>query len=171
LSAHPELTLRQLSLLLTSGFVSVPLEGKSWAFSEIRLDVIVGVVPSTNFMNAAQVLGLYLSRIRRGRPRSLPRYSGGIHAALNIDVCGNGSAFNVADGDVMTESKKWPGLCEYFGLVGERLGESYEPLDELVKKNRGSLEWSCREAWAQDRILWVTFPKLLHGKFGLWSAI
>jgi hypothetical protein len=58
-----------------------------------------------------------------------------IYAALNIDECGNGSAFNIADGEVTTWNQKWPRLCEYFGLVGEGPGEKYWPLDEFAKKN------------------------------------
>lgn len=133
-------------------------KGKSWTFSEIRPDVIVGFVPGTNVMNAAQGLGLYLSLYRavhgEGAHVPFPGSQGGwrckhsdtsqdvlakmeIYAALNIDKCGNGSAFNVADGEVTTWSQKWPGLCEYFGLVGEGPGEKYEPLDEFAKKNQG----------------------------------
>ena len=59
-----------------------------------------------------------------------------IYAALNPGKCGNGSAFNIADGEVTTWSQKWPGICEYFGLVGEGPKESYEPLDEFARKNQ-----------------------------------
>jgi hypothetical protein len=133
-------------------------KGKPWTFSEIRPNVIVGFVPGTNFMNAAQGLGLYLSLYRavhgEGAHVPFPGSQGGwkckhsdtfqdilakmeIYAALNIDKCGDGSAFNAADGEVTTWSQKWPGLCEYFGLVGEGPGEKYEPLGEFAKKNQG----------------------------------
>jgi hypothetical protein len=132
-------------------------KGMSWTFSEIRPDVIVGLHARHQLHERrARTRPLPESlprRTRRGRPCALPRSPGGkckhsdtfqdilakmgIYAALNIDKCGNGSVFNIADGEVTTWSRKWPGLYEYFGLVGEGPGEKSEPLDEFAKKNQG----------------------------------
>jgi hypothetical protein len=46
------------------GLLTSLSKGKSWTFSKIRPGVIVGFVPGTNFINAAQGLGLYLSLYR-----------------------------------------------------------------------------------------------------------
>jgi hypothetical protein len=131
--------------------------GKSWTISEVRPDVIVGFVPSISVMNAAQGLGLYLSLYRAvhgaGARVPIPGSRGGwtckhtdtfqdilarmeIYAALHPDKCGNGAAFNVADGEVTAWSDKWPGLCEYFGLVGQAPGERYQSLDEFAKNQK-----------------------------------
>lgn len=133
--------------------------GKKWTFSEIRPFVIVGFVPTTNSMNAAQGLGLYLSLYRAvhgaGTRVLFPGSPSGwrckhtdtsqdilarmeIFAALHRDTCGGGAAFNIADGDVTTWAQKWPGLCAYFGLVGEGPAPEggYEPLDQFAKKNQ-----------------------------------
>ena len=156
-------------------------KGKSWTFSEIRPDVIVGFVPGINFMNAAQGLGLYLSLYRtvHGEGARVPFLGtqGGwkckhsdtfqdilakmeIYAALNIDKCGSGSAFNIADGEVTTWSQKWPGLCGYFGLVGEGPGEKYEPLDEFAKKNHGVWDRVVeRLRWGRGRVSRKPFQK------------
>ena len=37
---------------------------RSWTYSEIRPDVIIGFTPGSNFMNCAQGLGLWLSLAR-----------------------------------------------------------------------------------------------------------
>lgn len=39
-------------------------KGKSWTFTEVRPDVIIGFTPGSNFMNAAQGLGFYLTLYR-----------------------------------------------------------------------------------------------------------
>lgn len=131
----------------------------NWTFTEVRPDVIIGFVPTTNFMNCAQGLGLYLSLYREihgegatvtfpGTEKSwrckhtdtfqdiLAKFE--IHAALNPDSCGHGKTFNVADGHVVTWEDKWPGICEYFGLKAAGPGE-YEPLDQFAKK--GAQVW------------------------------
>ncbi len=131
---------------------------RKWTFSEIRPDVIVGFVPGTNFMNAAQGLGLYLSLYREvhGEGAKVP-FPGTqkswrckhtdtfqdilakmeIHVSLNRERCENGSSFNIADGNVITWEEKWPGLCKYFGLAGEGpRAEGYESAGKFAEKNK-----------------------------------
>lgn len=130
-------------------------KGAAWTFTEVRPDVIIGFVPSTNFMNCAQGLGLYLSLYRaihgEGAKITFPGTQGGwthkhtdtaqdlvakfeIHAALHPAECGDGKAFNIGNTPPTTWADKWPGICAYFGLKGEGPGD-YEPLDEFAKKN------------------------------------
>ena len=120
---------------------------RSWSFTEVRPDVIVGFTPGSNYMNVTQGLGFYLSLYREVHGKgALVRFPGSanswrnkhtdtfqdvlarleIHAALNQDKCGGGRAFNAADGEVTTWSDLWQGLCEYFGLAG--VGPTSEPM-------------------------------------------
>jgi hypothetical protein len=90
-----------------------------------------------------------------------------IHAALNPDKCGNGAAFNVADGEVTTWSQKWSGLCDYFGLVGEGPGEKkIRTAGRIRQEEREGLGRGCREiraeAWEAGD-LWLAFLVLHHG--------
>ncbi|KAB8349430.1 hypothetical protein FH972_023457 [Carpinus fangiana] len=122
--------------------------GKSWTFSEIRPDVIVGFTPGANFMNVAQGIGFYLTLWREvyGKDTKVPWPGNSkswvnthtdtfqdilgkqeIWFALNQDKTSNGASFNAANGDITTWEKKWPALCAYFGLVGE--GPGPEPVD------------------------------------------
>lgn len=60
-----------------------------------------------------------------------------IYAALNRDICLNGSAFNIADGETVTWERVWPGVCSYFGLVGalpKALQARQETMEEFVHK-------------------------------------
>jgi hypothetical protein len=41
-----------------------------------------------------------------------------IYASLNPETCGNGQRFNTAVLQPSAWSKKWPDICEYFGLKG-----------------------------------------------------
>lgn len=41
-----------------------------------------------------------------------------IYTALNQGKVGNGSRFNIADGETVSWADVWPGLCSYFGLKG-----------------------------------------------------
>jgi hypothetical protein len=134
---------------------------KSWTYSEIRPDVIIGFTPGSNFMNCAQGLGLWLSLARevhgQGAKIPFPGSKGSwknkhtdtfqdilgrmdIYAAVNHDKCGNGGIFNVADGDVVTWSDKWPGICANFGLEGTEPGPEPYSVEEFVKKNSSTWE-------------------------------
>ncbi|KAK4506324.1 hypothetical protein PRZ48_000054 [Zasmidium cellare] len=132
---------------------------RSWTFTEIRPDVIIGFVPNSNAMNCAQGLGLWLSLYREvhgagakipfpGTPKSyknkhtdtfqdiLGRME--IYAAVNHDKCGNGSVFNVADGEVVTWEDKWPGICKSFDLEGTPPGAESYSIEDFIKKNEST---------------------------------
>jgi hypothetical protein len=108
-------------------------KGKSWTFSEVRPDGVVGFAPGINAMNMAQGIAIYLSMFKEvhgaGSTVPFPGHDHGyhsthtdtfqdilaqmeIHAALNTDKCGSGGVFNVADGQVVTvnPSASWVGL-------------------------------------------------------------
>ncbi|KAF2146173.1 uncharacterized protein K452DRAFT_263800 [Aplosporella prunicola CBS 121167] len=132
-------------------------EGKAWTFSEIRPDGIVGFTPSSNAMNQAQGIGIYLTVFREvygaGAEVPFPGYEHGYHsthsdtfqdilskmeiyAALNPDKCGNGGVFNVGDGKTVSWAQVWPRLCEYFGLVGTGPVKSSKSMQDFVKEHR-----------------------------------
>ncbi|KAK0938556.1 hypothetical protein LTR29_009870 [Friedmanniomyces endolithicus] len=114
--------------------------GKTWTWCEVRPDVVIGFVPNNNVYCLAQTLGTYLSCYREiegeGAEVSFPgtekswkilsndssqdivaRFC--IHAALHPETCGQGQAFNVGDNSQPSSwSKKWPIICEFFGLKG-----------------------------------------------------
>ena len=119
--------------------------GKPWTFSEVRPDVIVGFTPGTNFMNAAQGLGFYLTLWKGlyGAGSEVPfpgsakawqnkhtdtsqdilaRFE--IYAALRSDKTGQGRSFNCADGPVVTWAQKWSRIASYFDLNGVGPGPS-----------------------------------------------
>ncbi|KAL7757111.1 hypothetical protein ACKLNR_014104 [Fusarium oxysporum f. sp. zingiberi] len=131
--------------------------GKTWTFSEIRPDGIVGFVPGSNAMNMAQGIAIYLTMFKEvngsGATVPFPGYEHGYHsthsdtfqdilakmeiyAALNPDKCGDGGVFNVADGKTITWAQIWPRLCEHFGLVGGGSDASATPMLDFVKNNK-----------------------------------
>ncbi len=112
-------------------------QGKSWTWSEIRPDIIIGFVPNNNTYCIAQTLGIYLSVYRavEGEGAKCPfpgtdkswvcRHNESpqdmiahlsIHASLHPEKTAS-KAFNVG-GEETTWSAKWPVICEYFGLKG-----------------------------------------------------
>ncbi|KAL1858734.1 hypothetical protein Daus18300_009868 [Diaporthe australafricana] len=130
--------------------------GKSWTFSEIRPDGIVGFTPAKNAMNMAQGIALYLTMYREvkgaGAAVPFPGHAHGyksthsdtfqdvlskmeIYAALNPVNCGDGGVFNIADGKTVTWAEVWPRLCEHFGLVGQGPSEGSQPMEAFVKEN------------------------------------
>jgi hypothetical protein len=118
--------------------------GKSWTFTKVRPDVIVGFTPGTNFISGAQGMALYLSLCHElygeGATIAFPGTKKSwknqhtdtcsdilakqeIYLALHSDKYASGSTFNSSDGEVATWEAKWPQLCQYFGLVGGRPGK------------------------------------------------
>ncbi|PVH71346.1 hypothetical protein DL98DRAFT_615550 [Cadophora sp. DSE1049] len=112
-------------------------KGKSWTFTEIRPDGIVGFVPGSNAMNMAQGIALYLSLYKEvygvGATVPFPGFEHGynsthsdtfqdilarmeIYAATNPKKCGNGGIFNIADDFVKENSKTWGAMVEKHGL-------------------------------------------------------
>ena len=147
---------------------------KSWTYSEIRPDVIIGFTPGTNFMNCAQGLGLWLSLAREvygtgakipfpGTPKSwknkhtdtfqdiLGRMD--IYAAVNHDKCGNGGTFNCADGEVVSWSDLWAGICADFGLEGTLPGEESYSIEGFVKKHSETWEHMVEKHGLKEGIM------------------
>jgi hypothetical protein len=112
---------------------------KSWTWSEIIPDNIIGFVPNNNVYCLAQTLGTYLSLYAsiegKGAKVAFPGNEKSwtiksnesnqdtvakfcIWASLNPKVTG-GERFNTADSAQPSSwSVKWPIICEYFGLEG-----------------------------------------------------
>jgi hypothetical protein len=131
--------------------------GKTWTFTDIRPDAIIGFAPGSNAMNLARGIGLYLALQRKvhgpGAKVPFPGSARGytamhtntsqdilskleIFAALNPEKCGDGQAFNVVDGLPTTWSEYWPRLCEHFGLIGAGPVDDLETVGEFVSKHR-----------------------------------
>jgi hypothetical protein len=113
--------------------------GKSWTWCEIIPDNIIGFVPNNNIYCLAQTLALYLSLYATiegpgaecafpGNEKSWRIFSNesnqdtvakfAIHASLHPEIT-SGERFNTADNEKPSSwSKKWPVICEYFGLKG-----------------------------------------------------
>lgn len=129
---------------------------KAWTFTEVRPDGIVGFTPTSNAMNLAQGIGLYLAIFREvhgaGAVVAFPgtekswkcKHSDTsqgilakmeIYAATHIEVCGGGGVFNTADGKTVTWEEVWPKLCKDFGLVGGEPKADPVPMEDFVKSN------------------------------------
>lgn len=134
-------------------FLTKLSKGKNWTFTEVRPDGIVGFTPTSNAMNLAQGIGLYLAIYREvhgsGASVNFPGSERGwkckhsdtsqgilakmeIFAATHIEECGNGRAFNIADGRTVTWEDVWPKLCQYFGLVGHGPTSDAVPMEKFV---------------------------------------
>ncbi|KAM5369319.1 hypothetical protein ACJZ2D_009038 [Fusarium nematophilum] len=114
-------------------------QGKAWTWCDVIPDMIVGFVPNNNIYCLAQALALYLSLYAEingqgrevqfpGNERSWQNLSNdssqdivakvAIYASLHPERSG-GQRFNAADNSTPSSwSKKWPIICEYFGLKG-----------------------------------------------------
>lgn len=114
-------------------------EAKAWTWCDVIPDVIVGFVPNNNVYSLNQWLGLYLSLVvelnGKGSEVQFPGTEQSyrilcndssqdvvaktaIHASLHPETSG-GERFNAADSAQPSSwSKKWPIICEYFGLRG-----------------------------------------------------
>ncbi|KAH9204995.1 hypothetical protein DL95DRAFT_376620 [Leptodontidium sp. 2 PMI_412] len=131
-------------------------EGKSWTFSEVRPDGIVGFTPTSNAMNMSQGIALYLSIYRqvhgKGAVVPFPGQEHGYHSthsdtfqdvlakmeiyvATHIQDCGNGGVFNIADGQTVTWAQVWPKLAEHFGLKGQGPMPKTVTMEKFVKDN------------------------------------
>jgi hypothetical protein len=114
-------------------------KGKGWTWCDVIPDVIIGFVPNNNIYCLPQMLGLYLSLYAEingkgaevqfpGTDLSWKALSNdssqdivaktAIYASLHPEKSG-GKRFNAADNSQPSSwSKKWPIICEYFGLKG-----------------------------------------------------
>ena len=146
--------------------------GKSWTFTEIRPDVVVGFVPGSNVMNFAQGLGMYLALYKEvngaGSSVPFPGTEQGfrafhtdtsqdmlarmeIFAATNIEKCGNGEAFNIGNG-IVSWSQVWHGVCEYFGLIGEGPKKGSQSMEEFATENAGTWEKLAERTGIDPRV-------------------
>lgn len=113
--------------------------GKSWKWCEIIPDNIIGFVPNNNIYCLAQTLATYLALYAvvegRGAECAFPGTDKSwsilsnesnqdivakfaIHASLHPELTA-GRRFNTADSATPSSwSRKWPVICEYFGLKG-----------------------------------------------------
>ncbi|KAJ3534329.1 hypothetical protein NM208_g7578 [Fusarium decemcellulare] len=114
-------------------------KGKAWTWCDVIPDVIIGFVPNNNIYCLAQALALYLSLYAEingkgsevqfpGNERSWRNLCNdssqdivaktAIYASLHPEKSA-GQRFNAADNSQpSTWSKKWPIICQYFGLKG-----------------------------------------------------
>ena len=146
--------------------------GAKWKFAEVRPDVIVGFVPTTNFMNAALGLALYLSLYREvhgdGAEAVFPGTQTSwtnLHTDTFQDVLAkmelfvalglsdgkiqSGESINCADGDVTTWEKTWPGICAWFGLKGvgpKSNGRKVQSFGEFAKSHEDTWENMVKQA-------------------------
>lgn len=124
-------------------------------------------------MNFAQGLGLYLSLYREvngaGSSVPFPGNEKGYHAlhtdaaqdilakmeifaAINFEKTGNGEAFNIGNGTV-SWSQVWPGVCEYFGLVGEGPKKGSQSIQEFAAQNVGAWEKLAERTGVSPEVL------------------
>ncbi|GKT65446.1 sirQ protein [Colletotrichum tofieldiae] len=149
-------------------------QGKPWTFSEIRPDAIVGFAPTANAMNMAKGIGIYLTIHRAvhgdgaGVPFPGPEHGYHathtdtfqdilskleIHAAVNTTACGDGAAFNAADGQTVSWSQVWPRLCEYFGLRGWGPAPRSAPIQDFVRKNENAWVALAKEHGLEEGVV------------------
>ncbi len=140
-------------------------QGKSWTWCEVIPDVVVGYVPNNNTYCLAQTLSIYLSLyasingsgatcqfpgnaeswtvLSNDSPQDIvARFS--IYASLHPSETG-GRSFNVAGNDNPSSwSKRWPVICEWFGLkgVGPLDDGSEAPQPPAYIKEHGA-EWQA----------------------------
>jgi len=132
-------------------------EGKSWSWSNVRPDVIIGFVPNNNTYCIVQSMGVYLSLYAyvegKGARIAFPgteksyrnlsndssqdivaRFS--IHSALGGQST-NRRAFNVADNRLPTSwAYRWPVICEFFGLKGTGPAEGSPQPGPYIAKHK-----------------------------------
>lgn len=134
---------------------------KRWTWCETRPDIIVGFVPNSNYYSLATSLGVFLTLYveLEGKGSELPfpgtmkswkaksNEAGSdmiarqtIYISLHKDTCGNGEAFNVASSSRWENwERKWPLLCQYFGLKGTPPTEN--PLEVRTYINEHIEDW------------------------------
>jgi len=120
-------------------YLASSCKGKVWKYAEVIPDMIVGFVPNNNIYCLAQTLATYLSLYAavegKGAECAFPGTEKSwviksndscqdlvakfaIYASLHPDIT-HGERYNTADNAVPSSwSKKWPIICEYFGLKG-----------------------------------------------------
>ncbi|TVY42097.1 Short chain dehydrogenase [Lachnellula occidentalis] len=160
-------------------------EGKTWTWTEIRPDVIIGYVPHNNTYCIAQSLGIYLALYAYvegkgakiafpGTEKSYRNLSNdssqgivarfAIHAALTGQKT-KGRTFNVADNRLPTSwADRWPVICKWFGLKGTGPEEGSPQPGPYMEKYRE--QWDEMAAKHQLRDTYIgnpsSSPTFLH---------
>ncbi|KAH7078179.1 hypothetical protein BKA63DRAFT_410154 [Paraphoma chrysanthemicola] len=137
-------------------WVSEYARNKKWSWCETRPDIIIGFVPNQNFASLATVLGIYLSLWREvhgegadcpfpGTEKSWRALSSNsssdmiarqtLHLSLSPST-EKGGAYNVADGQTPSSwERKWPIVCEYFGLKCSGVTSDPPEIRRFIKDN------------------------------------
>jgi nucleoside-diphosphate-sugar epimerase len=112
-------------------FLRKQAEGKSWSWTAIRPDIVMGITPG-NPMNLANVIAVYASLCKELQvPFRFPGTEQAYNALVNVTDAGvlaqamewaaitettKGEVFNITNGDVFRWSQVWPALARFFGL-------------------------------------------------------
>ncbi|KAJ2895273.1 hypothetical protein MKZ38_006738 [Zalerion maritima] len=135
----PEPYASQMFYYNQTDMLSEMSKGKDWTWCDIIPDVIIGFVPNNNIYCLAQMLSTYLSLYAEVNGKGAEVAFPGNEKSWVIksndssqDICAKVSIwaslhpektseqrYNAADSSVPSSwSKKWPIICEYFGLKG-----------------------------------------------------
>ncbi|KAF4820173.1 Short chain dehydrogenase sirQ [Colletotrichum siamense] len=135
----PEPFASQMFYYDQTDMLSQMAKGKDWTWCEIIPDNIIGFVPNNNIYCLAQTVGTYLNLFAElhgkgaecpfpGSEKSWNNLSSECNQDIIAKVCIYASLhpeltseqrYNVADSSQPSSwSKKWPVICEYFGLRG-----------------------------------------------------
>jgi hypothetical protein len=153
----------------------------------VRPDVIVGFVPTSNAMNIAGPLAVYLSLYRHVHGASaevpfpasekawtakhtdtssyiLSRFE--IHVALAGSKTSEG-VYNIADGDVTTWKKKWDGLCKYFELKPGNPDPNAQLPEEFYKEHADTWKELVekKELAKREESGWWFMQAVMKGEF------
>ncbi|KAF9869376.1 sirq protein [Colletotrichum karsti] len=165
----PEPFASQMFYYDQTDMLSQMAKGKNWSWCEIIPDNIIGFVPNNNIYCLAQTIGTYLSLYAElhekgaecpfpGTEKSWNNLSSECNQDIIAKVCIYASLhpeqtseqrYNVADNSQPSSwSRKWPVICEYFGLEGtgppaqgqapqpvQYLSEHFDEWKELEKKH------------------------------------
>ncbi|KAB5566950.1 hypothetical protein GE09DRAFT_1219199 [Coniochaeta sp. 2T2.1] len=135
----PEPYASQMFYYNQTDMLSSMSRGKPWTWCEVIPDMIVGFVPNNNIYCLAQFLALYLSLYAHVNGKASEVAFPGTEISWknktndsSQDICAKVSIvaslkpeesseqrYNAADdAEPSSWSRKWPVICEYFGLVG-----------------------------------------------------
>ncbi|KAF1846275.1 uncharacterized protein K460DRAFT_339352 [Cucurbitaria berberidis CBS 394.84] len=137
-------------------FIADYAKDKKWSWCETRPDIIIGFVPNQNFYSLGSSLAIYLSLWKAvkgegsecpfpGTQKSWKALSNDsssdmiarqtIHLSLS-EKTEKGGGYNVADEKTPSSyEKRWPVLCEYFGLKGTGPVENPPEVRQFIKEN------------------------------------
>ena len=138
-------------------WITAYAKAKSWNWCDTRPDIIIGFVPNQNFYSLGTSLGVYFSLFAevKGRGAKCPFVGSDkswvaksndsssdmiarqtLHLSLNLLKEQKGQGYNVADAKRPESwTKKWPQLCQYFGLEGCGPVEGTADVREYIKKH------------------------------------